>query len=213
MKSVEEISKLSNLIINENTEAGGSGYLVYGSLKNCSVLWGRKESGKYDHVSICPANRMPSWDDMCKVKDMFFKEDEECYQDGITFYEQDQLDENGSAVSTYNPNSKYDWYTIGGRWQGMLKAKTGLFGEKSFFDLSIYEDGKFDSAKVSDIEFPYDFTTFAVLLPDGKWYEKGKMGWWAIVSDEKEDWGTHYKERFLDTANPDWVLTIVDCHI
>lgn len=23
----------------------------------------------------------------------------------------------------------------------------------------------------------------------------------------------HYKERFLDTADPDWILTIVDCHI
>jgi len=57
------------------------------------------------------------------------------------------------------------------------------------------------------------FTTFAVILPDGKWYEKGEMGWWACVSNEEAEWGEKYKERFLDNADPEWILTIVDCHI
>ncbi len=79
MKSIDEIAKTSNLIIHKNTEAGGSGLIVYGSLKNCSVMWGRKEGGLYDHVSISPTNRIPTWNELCKVKDMFFKDDEECY--------------------------------------------------------------------------------------------------------------------------------------
>jgi hypothetical protein len=57
------------------------------------------------------------------------------------------------------------------------------------------------------------FGTFAVIMPDGNWYERGKMGWWACVSNEEEAWDEKYKERFLDNASPDWTLTIVDCHI
>ena len=32
-------------------------------------------------------------------------------------------------------------------------------------------------------------------------------------AEDSRDWYGHYKERFLDTADPDWILTIVDCHI
>jgi hypothetical protein len=39
------------------------------------------------------------------------------------------------------------------------------------------------------------------------------MGWWGISSNEEADWDKKYKERFIDTANPAWILTIVDCHI
>lgn len=80
MKTVEEISKLNNLIIISNKESGGTGLITYGSLKNCSVIWSREEGGLYDHVSIAPKNRMPSWDELCKVKDMFFYDEEECFQ-------------------------------------------------------------------------------------------------------------------------------------
>ena len=80
MRSVEEIARTPNLLIVTNNESGGCGYLHYGSLRNCSVVWGRAEGGKYDHVSICPTGRTPTWEEMCKVKDMFFYEEEECFQ-------------------------------------------------------------------------------------------------------------------------------------
>lgn len=40
------------------------------------------------------------------------------------------------------------------------------------------------------------------------------MGWWAIVSNEKEekDWETKFKE-FIDSLDEDTVVTVVDCHI
>ena len=66
---------------------------------------------------------------------------------------------------------------------------------------------------MSELVFEDDFTTFAVVLPNGRWYEEGEMGWFAMVSDEDKDWSARYKERFLDTADPNWILTIVDCHI
>lgn len=55
--------------------------------------------------------------------------------------------------------------------------------------------------------------TFAV-LKDGKWYERGGMAWWGIVSDEKEEdkWNQEFLE-LLDSLPDDTLLTVVDCHI
>ena len=119
--------------------------------------------------------------------------DEEHYLHAIEYYSESKIGEDGEVYSTYNPKSKWDWYKIGGRWQGMLN---GL-----------------DSAKVSDASFDSDFRTFAVVTPDGEWFERGSMGWWACVSNEEKDWEDMYKERFIDTADPSWTITIVDCHI
>lgn len=60
------------------------------------------------------------------------------------------------------------------------------------------------------------FSTYAVITPDGEWHAPGDMGWFGCSSESAEearDWYNHYKERFIDTADPDWILTIVDCHI
>ena len=174
--------------------------------------------------------------------------DDRCYAYMAEDY---KTDAEGNLLSTYNPKSKWDWWTEGGRWADMLKV-----------------DGKkVDSARVADIDFTPDpleyeaalrywdvvvehqekrpgeeyvslygeqyyldyygdretyarymtqFSTYAVVTPDGEWHEKGSMGWWGFSSetpDEAKDWDEHFRERFLDTADPDWILTIVDCHI
>lgn len=36
-----------------------------------------------------------------------------------------ELNKDGDCISTYNPNSKWDWYSIGGRWPGQLRLKSG----------------------------------------------------------------------------------------
>lgn len=196
--------------------------------------------------------------------------DEECYQYEARYYEEDMIDEEGNLLSTYNPKSKWDWYSVGGRFPGRLKSKNGKHGEGSAFNANPRVDGEFDSARVGDIDFSMDMDeynkairywevvvekqplkegenerdfinwykdgyyeeyyrdketyakicascgTYAVVTPDGEWHQKGDMGWWGMSSetgDESLDWDLHYKERFIDTANPDWTLTIVDCHI
>ncbi|CAQ71573.1 hypothetical protein [Cupriavidus taiwanensis] len=55
--------------------------------------------------------------------------------------------------------------------------------------------------------------TFAV-LHDGKWYERGSMGWWGCVSDEKDtnEWYRQFAE-LIDGLPDDTPLTVVDCHI
>jgi hypothetical protein len=57
------------------------------------------------------------------------------------------------------------------------------------------------------------FSTFAV-LKDGKWYERGEMGWWACVSNEKskEEWAQQFSQ-LVEGLPEDTLLTVVDCHI
>ena len=56
-------------------------------------------------------------------------------------------------------------------------------------------------------------STFAV-VKDGEWMEQGSMGWWGMVSDEKDqkDWNGQFNEA-LDALPGHTTLTIVDCHI
>lgn len=50
------------------------------------------------------------------------------------------------------------------------------------------------------------------ILKDGQWYERGRMGWWAIVSDEDGTWDAKAVE-LLEALPDDTMLTVVDCHI
>lgn len=57
------------------------------------------------------------------------------------------------------------------------------------------------------------FIPFAV-VKDGEWYERGKMGWWAIVTDEKDkDEWTSFVNKMIDDADDETLFTFVDCHI
>ena len=79
MKSIEELKNTPNLIIVEPGKNGGFGEIRYGKLVG-SVIW--SFGGGWDHVSVAPyrSSYTPSWEEMCKVKDMFFREDETVVQ-------------------------------------------------------------------------------------------------------------------------------------
>ena len=52
------------------------------------------------------------------------------------------------------------------------------------------------------------------IVKDGKWFAKGDMGWWAAVSNAKdEDKWQEEIARLYDDLPPDTMLTLVDCHI
>ena len=201
-----------------------------------------------------------------------------------------------------NPNAKWDWYTLGGRWSGFFAKKDGgetdqdvienldfesKLREKYEFALGVYDylwphikdtppiesweviregekelggtdyierartryhaqprmvayqalqDKLRSISEQSEIErIVYwmdnmeDFNdsrevyaqkyaercvqTFAV-LKDGRWYERGKMGWWACVSDEKdqETWNSIYQNLIKNLPNGT-LLSLYDCHI
>jgi len=49
---------------------------------------------------------------------------------------------------------------------------------------------------------------------DGKWYQRGEMGWFGCVSDEKpqEDWSVEF-QRLFDAIPAEKWISVVDCHI
>lgn len=55
--------------------------------------------------------------------------------------------------------------------------------------------------------------TYAV-VKDGKWHERGEMGWWGMASNEKDpdEWDAQFA-ALLDGLPPETWLAVVDCHI
>jgi hypothetical protein len=55
--------------------------------------------------------------------------------------------------------------------------------------------------------------TFAY-IKDGKWYERGQMGWWCCISNEKDEneWNNQITKEILSLPD-DTLLSVYDCHI
>jgi hypothetical protein len=62
-------------------------------------------------------------------------------------------------------------------------------------------------------ELPPDFSCFAILTPEGEWIERGSMGWWGCVSDEKDPDAWKGQVRVVLDRYRDSIAAGVDCHI
>ena len=77
MRSVKNNKYLS---IRRKGIDGGDGYIRLPrnnktGFTRASIIW--SWGGGWEHVSVCPLNgSMPTWDDMCFIKDMFWEEDD-----------------------------------------------------------------------------------------------------------------------------------------
>ncbi len=69
------------------------------------------------------------------------------------------IDEDENLLSTYNEDSQWDFYTIGGHWDGYLVLKDGTHSNQDYFDNINWE--------VLD-KSPYCFIT-----ESGEWYNEG----------------------------------------
>ena len=203
------------------------------------------------------------------------------------------------VIDRTNPNKRWDWYRLGGRWTGYFPLKRGARGlcgkaglmtdparagyvdqaRKDAIDWERLRDEKGEKARaeyqkvmavVGDAPAPQswesvlsqfagesqkardfyhsqewikrkntdrdlfwcdaeDFqcteaeyvqrgrdragVTLAV-LKDGQWYEKGRMGWFGLMFDEKDqtEWN-HRVSALLDELPGDTLLSVYDCHI
>lgn len=61
------------------------------------------------------------------------------------------------------------------------------------------------------IEAAPPLTAWAVMM-DNQWFEKGKMGWWGMSSDDKANWEDHFSDLFALICEDQW-LAVVDYHI
>ena len=116
-----------------------------------------------------------------------------------------EIDENENLLSTYNPDSKWDWYSVGGRWGGFLHYKDADPGFAETNVAYIHE---------LDMDYLFEHTPFCFVTEDGEWREKGEMGWWGSVSNEKPE--DSWKQQFVDyvkSLDENCLVTVVDFHI
>lgn len=83
-------------------------------------------------------------------------------------------------------------------------------------DFGLFSNAEdFDMKEIDYVKKAEDATLspFAV-LKDGKWHEKGEMGWWACVTNEKDqtDWNIEVN-KLINGLPGDTLISIYDCHI
>lgn len=128
---------------------------------------------------------------------------------------------------THNPNAKWDWYADGGRWAGYIYGKDDgehnslpfneIDWEKMFKKIEhTYTDYKGEETTYIDNHIP-----FCIVDTDGNWHEKGEMGWFAIVSNEKDEdvWSNEvmdyvkHLEELPEDEKEGIVVYAIDFHI
>lgn len=77
-KLYEELENRTDFRISEKGFDGGMGVFTSGTMRKMTVIW--SYGGGWEHISVDGKKRYPDWDEMCKLKDMFFGEDECCVQ-------------------------------------------------------------------------------------------------------------------------------------
>lgn len=82
----------------------------------------------------------------------------DCPKEFLEFVEDEDFDldeETGKYGYWENPNAKWDWYQVGGRWNGLIILKDGCSGEKGERSWASRQSGEdeYDSARVRDIDF------------------------------------------------------------
>jgi len=117
----------------------------------------------------------------------------------------EKIGEKWHEFSCYNPDSKWDWYALGGRWSGMIKLKKGATGVVGRPGVGGNKTG-IDQARKKDIANLDELYTFA-FLNKGLWDERG----WddAITNDE---WKIALLKWFEEIGE-DELISIYDCHI
>ena len=143
----------------------------------------------------------PDNPDIDKVKDI--KTDEQFYEFAQRFGVE-KIDENGNFLSTYNPDSKWDWWVVGGRWAGYLPTN---------------DDQRVDTCAIKDVDWDKYFEInptgpFCYITEDGEWHEVANIGWWGLTSNNKEEsvWMTEFI-TYLKSVDPDTTVTAIDFHI
>jgi hypothetical protein len=171
--------------------------------------------------------------------------DEQVHADQTRWYESDEVGAEGEVYSEYNPLSKWDWYSVGGRWANHFavvdqaekveavatydavrafaeqsEAIRGESADRSYLDERDAREGKWvDVARKYDIDFEktggeHGSATFAFLTSEGKWVEKGEMGWFGMSSGDKEQtaWQAEYDRLVAEESDNAWFV-LVDAHI
>lgn len=124
--------------------------------------------------------------------------------------------EDGVYGYTHNPDAKWDWYEIGNRWDGFILGKDG--GEHN---VAPFNEVDWDKMFVPKDGEDWNRIPFCLVDTDGYWHEKGEMGWFACVSNEKDKdtWENEVKsyikhlQELPEEEREEIVVYAVDFHI
>ena len=213
------------------------------------------------------ANELASFDPEIEIEDLLAPFDEnwetpprpeDCYcknEEGVKTYKSgstvdwgregepapdcEDCEGSGTSVTTYNPKSKWDWYVVGGRWEGELVEGYDANDDIRNYEKCTYcegtglrddEIGKNQRAKnpalgmkrnfenaptgtnvafVKDIA--KDFEPFAFVTPHYEWVERAEMGWFGQSRNDNELYEQSWEETRKQYS--DHVAVLVDCHI
>ena len=190
----------------------------------------------------CTDEIVDGWENYKNNKEEYDKECDSIEEYATQYF--GYITEDGKYGYYENPNAKWDWYVIGGRWSNMLLTKDGektdfarlkdidwnkisenkrLKAEhvwdnqpESWFEKHFVHGINDSDTRESYVKRMSEFSTAAVITPDGKWHEKGTMGWFGISSETEEEanqWSNDFHDSFIKNADQDLILVIVDCHI
>lgn len=86
MENIEEIKQTSGLIIKKEKSNGFGGTYCIFEYKNGTAKLKQQLhfifswACGFEHLSVSTPTRTPTWDEMCIMKDVFWRDDEECMQ-------------------------------------------------------------------------------------------------------------------------------------
>jgi len=136
-------------------------------------------------------------------------DDEYIYKTHVLKYVEDEdvRESDGAVHTTYNPKSKWDWWVIGGRWEGAYREYQGET-VKAFLKHVADIDPDSDNSRV-----PY-----SMILPlengEFEWIERGQMGWFGMSRDHTDasGWRGQLQQR-LGQLDPASKIVYLDLHI
>jgi hypothetical protein len=132
---------------------------------------------------------------------------EERYREYINRH--DRFNGRGEPISTCNPASKWDWYRVGGRWDGWITGNER--SSENGFNFGPDHEAVANNIATTGQALERGITPHAIVTPDGAWHERSKLGWWATLITENENWETEARDLLARYPGPH--LLILDAHI
>lgn len=137
------------------------------------------------------------------------------------WYSGQELDEEGNLLSTSNPDSFYDWYEIGGRWDGYLTGKKGvnIMKVSELIEKFKKEEEKLNNPvekfvkNLDGQKESYNKYLIEHLVVDGEHYFCSEVGWFGFGENTKEL--EEYKKDYLnllENHKEDYAV-LCDCHV
>jgi len=139
-----------------------------------------------------------------------------------------KFDKDGNALTTQNPNSFYDWYEIGGRWNGLFYEEELGEGEeleknkipiKDLIQKYKEQEGLLDNPKkqildqLENKDPNKNHFLIHIVVADGEVHRGRRYGWFGTSNDimDLKDWKKKYLE--LLEKNQNNFMINLDAHV